>query len=72
MAPGAPHAFANVGDERAVLITTFTPDLYVEYFRDLRALQRSGEEMTDEAVATVMSHYATEPSTEYADRDSEH
>lgn len=32
--PGAPHTFANPGDEPAVLLTTFTPDLYVQYFRD--------------------------------------
>ncbi|MFD5507674.1 cupin domain-containing protein [Streptomyces sp. NPDC127051] len=27
--PGAPHTFANLGDEPAVMINTFTPDLYV-------------------------------------------
>ena len=34
--PGAPHTFANPADESAVLLNTFTPDLYVQYFRDLR------------------------------------
>ncbi|UOZ03968.1 cupin domain-containing protein [Amycolatopsis sp. WQ 127309] len=33
--PGVPHTFANVTDEPAVLMTTFSPDLYVQYFRDL-------------------------------------
>jgi pimeloyl-ACP methyl ester carboxylesterase len=33
--PGAPHTFANPGDTPAVLLNTFTPDLYVQYFRDL-------------------------------------
>src|ERR1700730_18732950 len=30
--PGAPHAFANPGDQPLFMIDTFTPDLY---FRDL-------------------------------------
>ena len=34
--PGAPHTFANPGDEPLVMVNTFTPDLYVQYFRDLR------------------------------------
>src|SRR2546428_824325 len=34
--PGAPHTFANPGGEPAVVLNTFTPDLYVQYFRDLR------------------------------------
>ena len=38
--PGAPHTFANPGDETTVLVNTFTPDLYVQYFRDHR--QRGG------------------------------
>ena len=33
--PGTPHTFANVSDEPAVLLNTFTPDLYIQYFRDL-------------------------------------
>src|SRR5207302_11014612 len=34
--PGAPHTFANPGDQPLVMLNTFTPDLYVQYFRDLR------------------------------------
>src|ERR1700689_1271643 len=41
--PGAPHTFANPGDEAAVLLNTFTPDLYVQYFSDLRAMIASGQ-----------------------------
>jgi oxalate decarboxylase/phosphoglucose isomerase-like protein (cupin superfamily) len=63
--PGAPHTFANPGDEPAVLLNTFTPDLYVGYFRDLRAMIASGRPMTDEAVVEVMGRYATEPATEF-------
>ena len=65
--PGAPHTFANPGDEPLVLLNTFTPDLYVQYFRDLRAMIGQGGALTPEATAAVMSRYATEPATSYAD-----
>ena len=29
------HTFANPVTSHAVMLTTFTPDLYVQYFRDL-------------------------------------
>jgi mannose-6-phosphate isomerase-like protein (cupin superfamily) len=61
--PGAPHTFANPGDEPAVLLNTFTPDLYVQYFRDLRDMIASGQPMSAEAVAGVMARYATVPVT---------
>jgi pimeloyl-ACP methyl ester carboxylesterase len=64
--PGAPHTFENPGDEPAVLLNTFTPDLYVQYFRDLRAMIESGRPMSPENVTPVMARYATVPSTEYA------
>jgi oxalate decarboxylase/phosphoglucose isomerase-like protein (cupin superfamily) len=40
--PGAPHTFANPFPEPAVMLNTFTSDLYVEYFRDTRAWLASG------------------------------
>jgi len=46
--PGAPHTFANPGDDPAVMLTTFTPDLYAHYFRDVKALLDSGQPMTRE------------------------
>jgi oxalate decarboxylase/phosphoglucose isomerase-like protein (cupin superfamily) len=64
--PGAPHTFANPGDKPLVMINTFTPDLYVQYFRDLRDAVDAGSEMTAQAVADVMSHYATTPATDFA------
>src|SRR6202167_241808 len=68
--PGAPHTFANPGDEPLVLLNTFTPDLYVQYFRDLRELAGSGPgdggAPPAEAVGEVMSRYATEVTNEYA------
>jgi quercetin dioxygenase-like cupin family protein len=59
--PGAPHTFANPGDEPLVMVNTFTPDRYVQYFRDMHALMTSGEEVTPQAIAAVMSNYATTP-----------
>ncbi|MFG3205255.1 cupin domain-containing protein [Streptomyces sp. NPDC048192] len=59
--PGAPHTFANLTDEPAVMLSTFTPDLYVQYFRDLREMILSGQKLTPEANVRVMSRYATTP-----------
>ncbi|HEY3483049.1 MAG TPA: cupin domain-containing protein [Streptomyces sp.] len=64
--PGAPHTFANHGDTPAVILNTFTPDLYVRYFRDLRDMIAAGGRLTPEATADVMSRYATEPATDFA------
>src|SRR5690349_856763 len=44
--PGVPHTFGNPGDEPVVMINTFTPDLYVRYFRDLRDTLAPGAEMS--------------------------
>ncbi len=62
---GAPHTFANPGDEPAVLLTTFTPDHYVQYFRELRDATAAGPPAAG-AVEAIMARYATEVSTEYA------
>lgn len=59
--PGIPHTFANLGGDAVVLLNTFTPDLYVRYFRDLRELIASGQELTRDATIEVMSRYATTP-----------
>ncbi|MFD9189120.1 cupin domain-containing protein [Streptomyces phaeochromogenes] len=64
--PGAPHTFANLGDTPAVMINTFTPDLYVQYFRDLRNMIAGGGELTPESTVEVMSRYATVPATDFA------
>ncbi len=65
--PGAPHTFANTTDQPVVLLNTFTPDLYVQYFRDLHAMVTAGHAVTPQAIEDVMARYGTEPSTEYAD-----
>jgi quercetin dioxygenase-like cupin family protein len=64
--PGAPHTFANPSDQVTVLLNTFTPDLYVPYFRDLRDMIAGGQELTPEASIQVMSRYATVPATDFA------
>src|ERR1700722_8625521 len=63
--PGAPHTFSNPSDETTVLLNTFTPDLYVQYFRDLRDLMVN-KELTPDAIVEVMSRYATVPATDFA------
>lgn len=62
--PGAPHSFANPGDQPAVMMNTFTPDLYVQYFRDLRDLIASGQPLTRDAITGVMGRYATTDASE--------
>ncbi|MEU6723480.1 cupin domain-containing protein [Nonomuraea wenchangensis] len=59
--PGAPHTFANVTDEPTVMLSTFTPDLYVQYFRDLEKMIAEGQAMTPQANIQAMRRYATEP-----------
>ncbi|MDE1674308.1 cupin domain-containing protein [Nocardia gipuzkoensis] len=64
--PGAPHTFANITSQPAVMLSTFTPDLYVQYFRDLQDMIADGRELTPQVNMEVMSHYATEPATDAA------
>jgi mannose-6-phosphate isomerase-like protein (cupin superfamily) len=59
--PGAPHTFANPGARPLVMINTFTPDLYVQYFRDLGQAIASGSALTEQAITEIMSRYATFP-----------
>lgn len=64
--PGAPHTFANPGDRPAVLLNTFTPDLYVQYFREVRDLLASGQPPSGKALADIMTRYATAPAHDFA------
>ena len=59
--PGAPHTFANPGGEPAIILNTFTPDLYVQYFRDVRDLIAGGQPPSPAQIAGVMARYGTEP-----------
>ncbi|MFI9810073.1 cupin domain-containing protein [Streptomyces sp. NPDC052301] len=64
--PGTPHTFCNPTDQPAVMLSTFTPDLYVQYFRDLQDLLTDGRPLTPQANIETMSRYATEPATDLA------
>jgi oxalate decarboxylase/phosphoglucose isomerase-like protein (cupin superfamily) len=64
--PGAPHTFANPADATTVLLNTFTPDLYVQYFRDLRDMIAAGRPLTAETTVEAMGRYATEPASDFA------
>ncbi|WP_406278224.1 cupin domain-containing protein [Streptomyces sp. NBC_00191] len=61
---GTPHTFANPTDQPAVMLSTFTPDLYVQYFRDLQEVLADGRPLTPQANIDAMSRYATEPATD--------
>jgi mannose-6-phosphate isomerase-like protein (cupin superfamily) len=65
--PGAPHTFANPSDQPTVLLNTFTPDIYVQYFRDLRDMIAAGGALSPESTEEVMARYATVPATTYAE-----
>ncbi|MFI9270801.1 cupin domain-containing protein [Kitasatospora sp. NPDC052896] len=64
--PGAPHTFANLTDQPAVMLSTFTPDLYVQYFRDMRDMIAGGRALSPQVNIQVMGRYATEPATDFA------
>lgn len=64
--PGVPHTFANAGAEPLVMLNTFTPGRYAQYFRDLRdTMEATGQDMTA-AAESVMSRYETTVSTDFA------
>ncbi|GAQ58488.1 hypothetical protein a10_08378 [Streptomyces acidiscabies] len=62
--PGAPHTFANVTDDPAVMLKAFTPGL-CSTFCDLKAKVKSGQPLFHDSVAEVWTKHDTEPSTEY-------
>jgi quercetin dioxygenase-like cupin family protein len=62
--PGTPHTFANLTGQPAVMLSTFTPDLYVQYFRDLQDMLADGRPLTPQTNIAAMSRYATEPATD--------
>jgi len=57
---GVPHTFGNPGDVPALMLCTVTPDLYIDYFRELDALSTGSTGLDPRAVAEVMARYATE------------
>ena len=58
---GIPHTFSNPFQETARFIGTMTPDLYIQYFRDIGQLPAGPHGMPDPAAtARTMANYATE------------
>lgn len=59
--PKTAHTFSNASDEAAVILNTFTPDFYVNYFRELRQMAASGTPLTPADVVELMARYHTYP-----------
>ena len=58
---GTPHTFCNPFDEPAKFINTLTPDLYIEYFRDLGRLSVDEQGLLSPAdIGRTMAKYATD------------
>jgi mannose-6-phosphate isomerase-like protein (cupin superfamily) len=58
---GTPHTFSNPFDEPATFINTLTPDLYIEYFRDLGRLPVDEQGLLYPAdIGRTMAKYATD------------
>lgn len=58
---GTAHTFANPFGEAAKFLCVLTPDLYVEYFRDLSRLPVNEQGLLDPAeIGKAMARYATE------------
>jgi quercetin dioxygenase-like cupin family protein len=59
--PGTPHTFSNPFDKPAKFINTITPDLYIEYFRDLGRLPVDEHGLLNPAdIGRAMANYATD------------
>jgi mannose-6-phosphate isomerase-like protein (cupin superfamily) len=58
---GCAHTFSNPFDAPAKFINTLTPDLYIEYFRDLGRLPLDENGMLNPAdIGKTMAKYATD------------
>jgi mannose-6-phosphate isomerase-like protein (cupin superfamily) len=58
---GTAHTFSNPFDEPATFINTLTPDLYIEYFRDLGRLAVDENGLLNPAdIGRAMAQYHTE------------
>ncbi len=62
--PKVPHTFENPGDEPMVMLSTFSPAFYVQYFRDVAAMIASGRPVTPQSVGEIMARYATTPAAD--------
>jgi mannose-6-phosphate isomerase-like protein (cupin superfamily) len=58
---GVAHTFSNPFDEPGTFIAAMTPDLYIEYFRDIAKLPRGENGMPSPAdIGRTMARYATD------------
>uniref|UniRef100_A0A8H7MYF6 Cupin type-2 domain-containing protein n=1 Tax=Bionectria ochroleuca TaxID=29856 RepID=A0A8H7MYF6_BIOOC len=57
----APHTFSNPGDVEARFFNTFTPAYYINYFKLMEKMFKSGMPMNKDTVQQAMSHFATLP-----------
>ncbi|KAI8677586.1 hypothetical protein LRP88_12487 [Fusarium phalaenopsidis] len=57
----APHTFSNPGDVEARFFNTFTPSFYINYFRLMEDMFKSGMPMNKDTVQQAMSRFATLP-----------
>src|SRR5215813_3470688 len=55
---GTPHTFANPGDQPVVIVATVTPDVYIDFFRELANLRPGPSGLDPEEIAEVMARYA--------------
>jgi quercetin dioxygenase-like cupin family protein len=58
---GVPHTFGNPFDQPATMLCVLSPDLYVQYFRDLGTLPVDANGMLAPAdIGRTMARYATD------------
>jgi quercetin dioxygenase-like cupin family protein len=58
---GTPHTFSNPFDAPATFLCSVTPDLYIQYFRDLGTLPVDARgQLAPGEVGRIMARYATE------------
>jgi mannose-6-phosphate isomerase-like protein (cupin superfamily) len=58
---GVPHTFSNPGPEPVSFINAFTPDLYIQFFRDLGGLPLNAQGVLEPAeIGKAMAKYHTE------------
>lgn len=57
---GTPHTFANPSEQPVVILATVTPDVYIDFFRELANLRPGPGGLDPEEIAELMARYATE------------
>ena len=58
---GTSHTFSNPFDAPATFLNTYTPDLYIGYFRDLAKVPVNGQGLLSPAdIGQTMARYPTD------------